>query len=704
MTHSISKKVPVIKPHFYSSSSASAALALTLSAFAATAFGQQQSTVALPANSLAPFNLSLQLKSTTAYEKLLDIANKAESQNPFLIQSMHSWHYEDVVQALYVAAALADRSLTEPVAATLQNKNPKVRAAAAFALGQIGGEGALNSLLTALVAEKSDEVKGVLFVSLGKVSSKPQLSLFLNALTLHKHAAVVAGAAEGLALLWTRDREGWTVPESAWGTLLALLQAPPQIADKAAVALVRYRGEKKESFVEPLLAAIKGASSPSAKASAIRALGTLKFPAAKNALLKAAQMPAVFGVRVEIVNGLAKQDPSPETTAAIAAFLQDPNTQVVVAALEALAALKNQGAQFAPNVAKLFDTTASQSVQKNALATLAAISPETTRPLVAKLFAQPTSRLYTAAIAALAQIATPEDTPKLLELLLSDKNEVVIAALDALNNLELALASPLNLQAAVETGLALKDSHALCSATDIATKWQLKSTLPQFIDAYKNASQEDSSDARICILNVVAALGTPADAAFLEAAISDDIAQVSSAAADAFEKLTKAKSSLPVTVHSKLNRPTPSLQQVRKAVHSTLVFHTSRGEFSMKMLSVAPLTATNIVQLAKQGFYNNLNFHRVVPHFVAQGGDPRGDGWGGPGYFIRNEPTLLPHDVGNVGIATSGKDTGGSQFFINMATNLHLDGEYTVFAKVTQGLSVAQKLEEGDVIYSVGVK
>jgi cyclophilin family peptidyl-prolyl cis-trans isomerase len=92
-----------------------------------------------------------------------------------------------------------------------------------------------------------------------------------------------------------------------------------------------------------------------------------------------------------------------------------------------------------------------------------------------------------------------------------------------------------------------------------------------------------------------------------------------------------------------------------------------------------------------------------VPGFVAQDGDPRGDGEGGPGYAVRDELTLLPYDRGTVGMALSGPDTGGSQYFLTLTPQPHLTGHYTVFGQVTSGLSAMDALVEGDAITSVRV-
>jgi len=137
----------------------------------------------------------------------------------------------------------------------------------------------------------------------------------------------------------------------------------------------------------------------------------------------------------------------------------------------------------------------------------------------------------------------------------------------------------------------------------------------------------------------------------------------------------------------------------------TAVVDTSRGKFTMELLPEdAPLTVDNFVQLARRGYFNGITFHRVVPNFVIQGGDPRGDGNGGPGYSIRCEINEVPYERGAVGMALSGKDTGGSQWFVTHAPQPHLDGGYTVFGRVVSGMNVVDNIARGDAIRSISVK
>jgi cyclophilin family peptidyl-prolyl cis-trans isomerase/HEAT repeat protein len=129
---------------------------------------------------------------------------------------------------------------------------------------------------------------------------------------------------------------------------------------------------------------------------------------------------------------------------------------------------------------------------------------------------------------------------------------------------------------------------------------------------------------------------------------------------------------------------------------------TSRGEAVLELLpEEAPITVWNFVRLAESGYYNGIRFHRVVPDFVVQGGDPRGDGMGGPGWTIPDELGGRTYSEGTVGMALSGPDTGGSQWFVALSPQPHLDGGYTVFGQVRQGMSTFSQILPGDRIERV---
>ncbi|HEX2865863.1 MAG TPA: peptidylprolyl isomerase [Ignavibacteriales bacterium] len=136
--------------------------------------------------------------------------------------------------------------------------------------------------------------------------------------------------------------------------------------------------------------------------------------------------------------------------------------------------------------------------------------------------------------------------------------------------------------------------------------------------------------------------------------------------------------------------------------------HTEKGVMKVEFYEKdAPNTVKNFVSLAEKGFYNGLTFHRVIPNFVIQGGCPKGDGTGGPGYKIKCETSggNQYHDRGVLSMAHAGKDTGGSQFFIchNRENTQHLDRKHTCFGKVVEGLDVIDQIRQGDKIEKIVV-
>ena len=138
------------------------------------------------------------------------------------------------------------------------------------------------------------------------------------------------------------------------------------------------------------------------------------------------------------------------------------------------------------------------------------------------------------------------------------------------------------------------------------------------------------------------------------------------------------------------------------------IIHTSKGKMTAELYAEeTPITVTNFTSLAKDGFYDGLTFHRVLPDFVIQGGCPKGTGVGGPGYTIDCEVTAEKqyHDRDVLSMAHAGKNTGGSQFFICHSRNntAHLDRNHTCFAKVVEGIDVIDQISQGDKIISITV-
>ena len=135
-------------------------------------------------------------------------------------------------------------------------------------------------------------------------------------------------------------------------------------------------------------------------------------------------------------------------------------------------------------------------------------------------------------------------------------------------------------------------------------------------------------------------------------------------------------------------------------------FDTARGPIKVELYpDKAPLTVANFVNLAQRGFYDNLNFHRVIPDFMIQGGCPEGSGRGGPGYRFEDETSNgVRHERGVLSMANAGPNTNGSQFFITHVATPWLDGKHTVFGKVIEGLDVVDAVAGGDAITSVKIE
>ena len=153
-----------------------------------------------------------------------------------------------------------------------------------------------------------------------------------------------------------------------------------------------------------------------------------------------------------------------------------------------------------------------------------------------------------------------------------------------------------------------------------------------------------------------------------------------------------------------LNRNADYIRAVSRK-NASAIITTEKGKFTIEFFpEEAPLTVDNFITLANNGYFNGLAIHRVVPNFVVQDGDPRGDGNGGPGWSIRDEINMIPYERGSVGMALSGKNTGGSQWFVTHSPQPHLDGGYTVFGRVNEtNMKIVDNLVRGDKILNVKI-
>jgi cyclophilin family peptidyl-prolyl cis-trans isomerase/HEAT repeat protein len=226
--------------------------------------------------------------------------------------------------------------------------------------------------------------------------------------------------------------------------------------------------------------------------------------------------------------------------------------------------------------------------------------------------------------------------------------------------------------------------------------------LEDLITAYEKFSEPKHVETMLTILEAIDTLNTRTSIEFLTQVYNNTMSK--KLADQAKKALLKFDIDVEerLTLRDSLFIPESVLVE-RDVLHA--VIETERGDIKMELWPhAAPLTVTNFVILAQKGYYNNISFHRVVSDFVIQGGDPRGDGWGGPGYRIPCEYNELPFLRGSVGMATAGKDTGGSQFFICHSEQPHLNRQYTLFGKIVEGLDIVDIIEIDDKITKISIQ
>ncbi len=149
--------------------------------------------------------------------------------------------------------------------------------------------------------------------------------------------------------------------------------------------------------------------------------------------------------------------------------------------------------------------------------------------------------------------------------------------------------------------------------------------------------------------------------------------------------------------------PPPMQIEANKTYHATI--KTNKGDIHLQLNPAeAPQTVNNFVALARDGYYDGVTFHRVVPGFVIQGGDPTGSGSGGPGYQFQDEPVRRPYRAGTVAMANAGANTNGSQFFICLEDQATLPPSYTIFGDTISGMDVVKSIRVGDVMQSVSIE
>jgi cyclophilin family peptidyl-prolyl cis-trans isomerase/HEAT repeat protein len=596
----------------------------------------------------------------------------------------------------------------QPLVSALGDADPEVKQMAAFALGLLGNRSAVQPLSAAL-SDPSPLVQGSAAEALGLIgdpSAADAVGSFVGALA--QSGALAQPPPE-------EDEARRDTPAAAWRLgvfALVRLKAYPQLAaatlDGSGQPKVRWwplafalqRLEDRRAL--PALLTLARDANPYARAFAVKGLGALKDRAALTVLMDLTSSGDRH-VLVETVRALGRiGDPS----------AAEPLLRIVRdAAADPLVRLETVGALGGIHTAEVADTLLdvlsepSPPIRAAALQSLAALDPENFITVLSGLDPDPHWSVRAALATALGTLPVDTVAPR-LEPMLTDADQRVVP---------FALAAMVKLKAPNAAAAALEKLKADDFAVRAAAAAAVGDLLPPngaaaLADAYRFGQRDPTYTARAAALAALVKYGAAAATPVLKSAWTDKdwavrvraamlLRQLDPASAvDADAQIRPAPTATPPELYSAPRIIAPS-------VSTQVYLETDRGTIQIELaMNDAPLTVENFLTLARKGFFNGLSVHRVVPDFVMQDGDPRGDGEGGPGYSIRDELSERPYLRGTVGMALDPwSDTGGSQYFITHSPQPHLDAKYTVFGRVVSGMDVVDKIQQWDVIRSVHV-
>jgi cyclophilin family peptidyl-prolyl cis-trans isomerase len=342
------------------------------------------------------------------------------------------------------------------------------------------------------------------------------------------------------------------------------------------------------------------------------------------------------------------------------------------------------------------------AIRAAALQALARVDPATFVTALASLDADREWTVRVAVANALGTLPAAQSVPRLTEMLQDPDQKVIPAVLAAFASSKASGVDRLLLDR-----LASPDISVRIAAANALATLKVAAAAQPLAEAYRRAANEDSYTARAAALGALARLDAAAARPVLMEALKDRdwAVRVRALALLKEQKVTDQDEAIrPATAGRSVTDP--EWQAVVSPRFSPRAFiDTDKGTIELELAGIdAPLTVANFIALARKGFFRTNSIHRLVPDFVVQAGDPRGDGEGGPGYTIRDELNELPYLQGTVGMALDWEDTGGSQFFITHSPQPHLDARYTVFGRVVNGMDVVDRLVQWDVIRNVRIR
>jgi cyclophilin family peptidyl-prolyl cis-trans isomerase/HEAT repeat protein len=449
------------------------------------------------------------------------------------------------------------------------------------------------------------------------------------------------------------------------------------------------------------LTALARGESAFGRSFAARGLGALKDPSVVETLSALAKdwvrdtRSAISAVRA--MGAIGDRRAGPTLLGLLGTRGLDPLLQLEVVA--ALGATRAEGAQ---ELLQDLATHRSAAVRAAAFRSLRAIDPQGFVLVLSGLEAD-RDWVVRAELARLMGTLDRETAlPRLTAMLKDDDVRVRPAVLSALVRIKAPAIEPLLIQALSHRDVVVRGAAAagLGELTPAGGDRAL-------VEAFRAASRDDAYGARTAALDALVKYGAETAKPVLREALADKDWAVRvhasallaplDAAADLAAAIRPAPTGRPPAFYESYDLAAPEFSP-------QAYLDTEKGtiQFELAVLD-APLTCLNFMTLVRDGFFTNAEWHRVVPNFVVQDGDPRGDGEGGPGYTIRDEINQRPYLRGTVGMALDWPDTGGSQFFITHSPQPHLDGRYTVFGQVVAGMDVVDRLQQWDTIERIRV-
>jgi cyclophilin family peptidyl-prolyl cis-trans isomerase/HEAT repeat protein len=638
-------------------------------------------------------------------------------------------HFATFAEAETALVELEDRRAFDSgiLSAAAAAPDAETRARAALALGRIGYDRG-GPLLAALLADKAAEVRRMAAFGCQLVGD-PGGTSGLVPLLSDADVTVAAAAARAIGALGRGDGEDAIIAAiPAAGSpepRASMLQSLWRFSDAAsASAALKYAGDPDpkvrsaalftlsrkpiESSLATLTAGLAD-SDPYNAAMAARGLGVLARKdsiAPLAAALDGGKTPLVINALIGLETILEKNPGAgvaEDRKARILALAGEANPNLAIPALVLLRQFEATDREVRQ---RLWSIALSGEGRRRqvAIVSVVAAMKDRAKAVLEAASASPAPVLRATAAETLAFL--PASTAKpYREKLASDKEAVVrLAVLSSLNT----AAAVRENRALVNSALTDTDAGVRAAAVEALGHLDDPSILPLVADALTRSQADAGPDVAIAAIGVCEKLrNEPAARAIVESAYRQSgktlVARLARRSLLQTFRVSRASSPAP---EYKTGRTAADyaalLSEARKPLQARV--ETARGEFTIRFAGrEAPLTVSNFVRLARAKYFDGVPIHRVVPNFVLQDGDPTGTGNGGPGYEIRDELNPLPYERGAVGMALSGPDTGGSQWFVTHSPQSHLNALYTVFGSVIAGQDAVERVEQGERIVRVTV-